>query len=82
MRDIGTAISGSGERPAGGLGRQKPAIILAVQRVPGANVIETVDASRRLLPRLQASIPPAIKVIIASDRTPPFAPPSPTSSSR
>ena len=53
---------------AGWYGRQ-PAIILAVQRVPGANVIETVDRIKALLPQLQASIPPAIKVSIAADRT-------------
>jgi HAE1 family hydrophobic/amphiphilic exporter-1 len=38
-------------------------------RVPGANVIETVDNIKAMLPQLEASIPPAIKVSIASDRT-------------
>jgi HAE1 family hydrophobic/amphiphilic exporter-1 len=37
--------------------------------VPGANVIETVDRIKKLLPQLQASVPPAIKVTIAADRT-------------
>src|SRR5262249_10916594 len=48
---------------------KQPAIILAVQQVPGANVIETVGRIKKLLPTLQASIPPAIKVTIAADRT-------------
>jgi hydrophobe/amphiphile efflux-1 (HAE1) family protein len=69
IRDIGTAIEGpENDLLAGWYGKQS-AIILAVQRVPGANVIETVDRIKALLPRLQASLPPAITVSIAADRT-------------
>jgi len=69
LRDVGTAIDGpENELLAGWYGKQ-PAIILAIQRVPGANVIETVDRIKELLPRLQASVPPAIDVVIAADRT-------------
>ena len=69
VRDIGYAIDApENDLLAGWYGKQ-PAIILAVQRVPGANVIETVDRIRALLPKLQASVPPAIKVEIAADRT-------------
>ncbi|WP_428668553.1 efflux RND transporter permease subunit [Reyranella sp.] len=69
IRDIGRAIQGpENNLLAGWFGRQR-AVILAVQRVPGANVIETVDRIKALLPRLQASMPPAIKVTIAADRT-------------
>ena len=69
IRDIGTAIEApENDLLAGWYGKQ-PAIILAVQRVPGANVIETVDRIKALLPKLQASVPPAIKVTIAADRT-------------
>ncbi len=69
LRDIGMAIEApENDLLAGWYGKQ-PAIILAVQRVPGANVIETVDRIKQLLPRLQASVPPAIKVSIAADRT-------------
>ena len=52
-------------------GRQQlqPAIILNVQRQPGANVIATVDAIRARLPELQASLPAALNVDILSDRT-------------
>ena len=53
--------------PAGST-RQR-AIILAIQRQPGANVIETVDRVKAMLPVLEASIPPAIKVNVISDRT-------------
>ena len=69
IRDIGTAIEGpENDLLAGWYGKQS-AIILAVQRVPGANVIETVDRIKTLLPILRASIPPAINVTIAGDRT-------------
>src|SRR6187549_3598200 len=46
-----------------------PAIILNVQRQPGANVIATVDAIKRQLPDLQASLPANLKVEVLSDRT-------------
>src|SRR5205814_3696671 len=47
----------------------QPAIILNVQRQPGANVIATVDAIKRRLPELQSGLPPALKVDVLSDRT-------------
>jgi multidrug efflux pump len=46
-----------------------PSVILDIQRQPGANIIETADRVKALLPRLSASIPPAIKVSIMTDRT-------------
>ncbi len=47
----------------------RPAIILNVQRQPGANVIATVDAIKKELPELSASLPSALKLEILSDRT-------------
>ncbi|MGE5651837.1 MAG: efflux RND transporter permease subunit, partial [Bacillota bacterium] len=47
----------------------KPAIILNVQRQPGANVIQTVDAIKARLPELQAGLPAALHVDVLSDRT-------------
>lgn len=46
-----------------------PAIILNVQRQPGANVIGTVDAIKKQLPELEASLPGSLKVEVLSDRT-------------
>ena len=46
-----------------------PAIILNVQRQPGANVIATVDAIKARLPELQAGLPTSLKVEVLSDRT-------------
>jgi HAE1 family hydrophobic/amphiphilic exporter-1 len=44
-------------------------ILLVVYKIPGANVIDTVNSIRKALPKLQANIPPAIEIHIISDRT-------------
>ena len=54
---------------AGGLSNGKPAIIIIIFRQPGANIIETVDRVRALLPQFQASIPPTIKLSVVIDAT-------------
>ena len=69
IRDIGKAIEGPENDLLAGWYNKQRAVILAIQRVPGANVIETVDRVKALLPQLEASLPPAIKVTIAADRT-------------
>ena len=53
-----------------GVSNGKPAIVLFVVKEPGANIIDTVQRVRDLLPRLQASIPQAIDLNVISDRTP------------
>ncbi len=52
-----------------GLANGKPAVLMIIFRQPGANIIETVDRVRSLLPQLQASIPPSIHLDIVLDRT-------------
>ncbi|MCC8941604.1 efflux RND transporter permease subunit [Bradyrhizobium sp. Arg68] len=69
IKDIGRAVSaGENDLIAGWYNHQR-AIILAVQRQPGANVIQTVQRIKDLMPTLQASIPAAIKINVISDRT-------------
>lgn len=53
-----------------GLVNGKPAVMLILRREPGANVIETVDQVKKLLPLLRASIPAAMTLSLVSDRTP------------
>ena len=48
----------------------KPAVLLIINRQPGANIIETVDRIRALLPQLAATIPSAIDMKVVQDRTP------------
>jgi HAE1 family hydrophobic/amphiphilic exporter-1 len=69
IRDIGRAISAGENELIAGWFNQKRAIILAIQRQPGANVIETVSRVKAMLPVLEASIPAAVKVNVISDRT-------------
>jgi multidrug efflux pump len=52
-----------------GVANGKPAVLMIVFRQPGANIIEAVDSVKALLPELQASIPAAIKLDVALDRT-------------
>jgi AcrB/AcrD/AcrF family len=58
-----------GMLPIAGWFNQQRAILLAIQRQPGANVIETVNRINAMMPILEASIPPAVKVNVVSDRT-------------
>ena len=69
ISDIGKAVSAPENDLIAGWNNQKRAIILAIQRQPGANVIETVDRIKSMLPVLKASIPAAVNVSIISDRT-------------
>ena len=48
---------------------REPAVIVNIQRQPGANVIEVVDRIKKLLPQLQSSLPASIKVSLLTDRT-------------
>jgi hydrophobe/amphiphile efflux-1 (HAE1) family protein len=69
IRDIGRAVDGAENNKIAAWANGKPAILLAVLKQPGANVIETVDRIKALLPQLQAAIPTAVKVDVLSDRT-------------
>ncbi|HZP60276.1 MAG TPA: efflux RND transporter permease subunit [Opitutaceae bacterium] len=52
-----------------GLTNGRPSVIVVISRQPGANIIDTVDRVRALLPALQASIPGAAQVTVALDRS-------------
>ena len=69
VKDVGNAINAPENNLLAGWFNRQRAIILAIQRQPGANVIATVDRVKAMLPQLQASIPKDIKVSILSDRT-------------
>jgi multidrug efflux pump len=69
LGDIGEVVDNvENVRLAGWVGN-KPSVIVDIQRQPGANIIETADRVKALLPRLRASIPPSVKVAILTDRT-------------
>ena len=69
VRDVGRAVVAPQDTTLAAWLGSTPTVLLAIQRQPGANVIETVDLIKKALPQLEASIPPSIKVKIVSDRT-------------
>src|SRR6201995_4606836 len=69
MSDISTVVQGPENNQLGAWSGKTPAIVVNVQRQPGANVIKTVDAIKTQLPDLTASLPPGIKVAVLADRT-------------
>jgi hydrophobe/amphiphile efflux-1 (HAE1) family protein len=69
VSDVGKAAIGPQDITLKGWVNQHQGIVLAIQRLPGANVISTVQAVKAALPQLQASIPSAIKISVISDRT-------------
>jgi multidrug efflux pump len=69
LSDVATVVQGAENTKLAGWMNTTPAIILNVQRQPGANVISVVDSIKALLPQLQASLPAAIDVTPLTDRT-------------
>ncbi|UOD30288.1 efflux RND transporter permease subunit [Massilia violaceinigra] len=69
LSDVAKVVDSAENVKLGAWANMKPAIILNVQRQPGANVIATVDAIKERLPELQASLPGALRLDVLSDRT-------------
>ena len=69
LRDVASVVNGAENTKLGAWANQTPAVILNVQRQPGANVIQVVDTIKRLLPQLQATLPSAVDVGVLTDRT-------------
>ena len=70
LRDVADVVDSVQDVRNYGIANGKPAIGLFLLKEPGANIIETVQRVREILPRLRASIPQAIDLEIMSDRTP------------
>jgi len=69
LSDVATAIDGAENVKQAAWANKKPAVILNIQRQPGANIINVVDRIKRLLPLLQSALPASIQVTILTDRT-------------
>jgi multidrug efflux pump len=69
LGDVSEVLDSVSDRRNIGLANGKPGVLIIVFRQPGANIIETVDRVRALMPFLQSSISPAIDLTIAMDRT-------------
>jgi multidrug efflux pump len=69
LRDVAEAVDGAENNKLAAWMNRIPAVILNVQRQPGANVIGVVDGIKALLPQLQSALPSAIDVAVLTDRT-------------
>ena len=69
VADVAQVVDAAENVKLGAWSGLQPAIILNVQRQPGANVIATVDAIKARLPELQSGLPISLKVAVLSDRT-------------
>ena len=69
LSDIATVETSVEDVRNMGMANMTPAVLVMVYRQPGANMIETVDRIRAVLPQLEASIPGTIKLSLFSDRT-------------
>jgi multidrug efflux pump len=69
LQDVADVKDGVEDIHTLGLFNGEPAVIVLITSQPGANVIETVDGVRALLPQLQAQLPQDVRMQVASDRT-------------
>ena len=69
LSDVAEVVDSAENTQLGAWMNMTPAVILNVQRQPGANVIQVVDAIHELLPQLQAAMPAAVDVAVLTDRT-------------
>jgi len=69
LSDVAIAKDGSENVQQAAWADKQPAVIMNIQRQPGANIISVVDRIKKLLPQLQAALPASVKVRILTDRT-------------
>jgi multidrug efflux pump len=69
ISDVGEAVDSVEDLRNSGYANGKPSVLVIVFRQPGANIIDTVDKIRAVLPQLAASIPRAINIRVAMDQT-------------
>ncbi len=69
LSDVGTVIGGVENDRVAGWFNGNPAVVLDIQRQPGANIVSTVAAIKDALPGLQRAIPAAVAMAVVVDRT-------------
>jgi multidrug efflux pump len=69
MSDVATTVDDAENVRLAAWANDTPAIVLDIQRQPGANVIEVVDRVKALLPQLQAGLPASVTIVPLTDRT-------------
>jgi multidrug efflux pump len=69
LTDVANVIDGAENTRQAAWMNLTPAVIVNIQRQPGANIISVADRIKKLLPRLQSSLPSSVKLTILTDRT-------------
>ena len=69
IMDVATVIDGAENVKQAAWQNDRPAVIVNIQRQPGANIINVVDRVQNLLPQLKASLPSSVQVAVLTDRT-------------
>jgi len=69
LQDVATISDGAEDRFLAAWANQQPAVLVNIQRQPGANVIDVADRVQQLLPQLTATMPAAVQVQVLTDRT-------------
>ena len=69
LTDVAKVVDGVENAEQSAWMNSVPAVIVNIQRQPGANIIDVVDKIKSLLPKLRATIPPVIKIAVLTDRT-------------
>jgi len=69
LSDVANVIDGAENARQAAWMNLTPAVIVNIQRQPGANIISVADRIKKLLPRLQSSLPSSVKLTILTDRT-------------
>src|ERR1700744_4592287 len=69
LSDVATVIQGAENDKLSSWANMTPAVLLNVQRQPGANVIQVVDSIKQILPQIEAGLPASVQVSVLTDRT-------------
>jgi multidrug efflux pump len=69
VSDVATVVDSAENVKQAAWENDNPAVIINIQRQPGANTIAVVDRIRKILPQLQAALPQSVKVDVVTDRT-------------
>ncbi|HWF65360.1 MAG TPA: multidrug efflux RND transporter permease subunit [Rhizomicrobium sp.] len=69
LSDVATVVQGAENDKLSSWANMTPAVLLNVQRQPGANVIQVVDSIKQILPQIEAGLPASVTVTVLTDRT-------------
>ena len=69
LRDVATVVAGLEDNKVAARYNGVPAVVIDVQRQPGANIVGTVDRLKKILPKLEAALPAGVRLDVVADRT-------------